>query len=269
MLVSASNKDGRVAIRNIIEILLSKTFIVIYVIKSFYLYVSLLSIKVIFPYYSFNIKEFFIWFLVIGLGTFFGLIKLKEDDDFYNLTINTWRNTAILEFIINLHSFNLVIEILIIPLAIFLGLLQYISEIHPLKRMKTLLKKLVNFSLVSVSVISFIMILNNYNNYLNTNTLNSFITPALLTTLYTPYLYLVKVYITYQSFFQRISIKTNGKEQKKCLVKKLIFKTAKLNLNKLNRIQKHFDKRVFYEETNFKEYVNSISRIDHHKYLDS
>lgn len=43
-------------------------------------------------------------------------------------------------------------------------------------------------------------------------------------------------------------------------VKKSILWTANINLDKLVRIKKNFDKRVFYDKTNLKDYVQEISK---------
>ena len=42
--------------------------------------------------------------------------------------------------------------------------------------------------------------------------------------------------------------------------KKLILGIANINLDKLLRIKKNFEKRVFYDDTNLKEYIRVISR---------
>ena len=38
-------------------------------------------------------------------------------------------------------------------------------------------------------------------------------------------------------------------------VKKLIHRTANINLNRLNRIIENFDKSVFYDDTDLKKYI--------------
>lgn len=43
-------------------------------------------------------------------------------------------------------------------------------------------------------------------------------------------------------------------------VKKLILRIANINLDKLLRIKKNFEKRVFYDDTDLKDYVQEISK---------
>ena len=102
--------------------------------------------------------------------------------------------------------------------------------------------------------------INVYETCFSINTLQIFALPIILTILFIPFIYFLCLYSAYESYFVRLDFMTVKKDEVK-VTKKLIQRRANINLNRLNRIIENFDKRVFYDNTNLKEYIEEISEI--------
>ena len=100
--------------------------------------------------------------------------------------------------------------------------------------------------------------MKGYDNFFSLNSLREFSLPIILTILFIPFIYFLSLYTIYESYFVRLDIMTSKSEKVK-IAKKYIKREANFNLNKLNRIVEKFDKRVFYDETNLKEYIHEVS----------
>lgn len=148
-----------------------------------------------------------------------------------------------------------------LPVLVIIATTQAYSELD--KKNIQVTKALTNV----IGIIGFIFLgfsiyktIIDYIIFFSFNTLKAFALPVILTTLFLPFIYLLSLYNAYESFFIRLNLMTLKKEKVKD-VKRLIKKRATLNLNRLNRIIENFDKRVFYDNTNFKEYIEEISEI--------
>jgi hypothetical protein len=82
--------------------------------------------------------------------------------------------------------------------------------------------------------------------------------PSVITILFIPFLYSLALYIAYENYFIALDCMTVKTEKVK-EVKKYILRTANFNLNKIRNIEKNFHKRVFYDDTDLKSYVKTIS----------
>ena len=99
----------------------------------------------------------------------------------------------------------------------------------------------------------------NFEAVLSFQNLVSFLLPSTITILFIPFVYFLALYSTYESYFIHLDFMTVKKDKVK-ETKKLILRIANINLDKLLRIKKNFEKRVFYDDTNLKEYIRVISR---------
>ncbi|MFZ1807605.1 MAG: hypothetical protein WAU36_10305 [Cyclobacteriaceae bacterium] len=99
----------------------------------------------------------------------------------------------------------------------------------------------------------------NFEAVLTFQNLVSFLLPSTITILFIPFVYFLALYSTYESYFIHLDFMTVKKDKVK-ETKKHILRIANINLDKLLRIKKNFEKRVFYDDTNLEEYIRVISR---------
>jgi hypothetical protein len=148
-----------------------------------------------------------------------------------------------------------------LPILVLIVTTQAYSELD--KKNIQVTKLLTNI----LSIIGFVFLgfsiyktITGYETLFSIETFKIFALPIILTILFIPFIYFLSLYSTYESYFVRLDFMTVKKDEVK-IVKKLIKKRANLHLNRLNRIIENFDKRVFYDNTNLKEYIEEISKL--------
>jgi hypothetical protein len=259
LIVTISKKSIYQPLMVFIRLLFCRRFVIIYMIMGFYLYLILSLVALVNPIYIFDLKDFMLWVLTIGLYFVFKTNSAKSFDYFYPIVIKTWQSTAIFELVINFYSFSLITELILLPFLVIILLLSEVLKKNKSNKMQFPINLILFIIAFLVLVFCFFKITSQPNSFFTANTLNSFLTPALMSTFYMPFLYFLGLYNIYASFFQRLSLQTRDKQTQIMNVKINIVKVANFNIDKLVRIQKNFDKKVFYEPTNFKEYIKLIS----------
>lgn len=165
-----------------------------------------------------------------------------------------------IEFIVNFYTFSLVKELLLVPIVIFLALLQGVSQSD--KRFIQVSKFLENiFAFIGLGLIAFVvyMTFKNYQEIFIIDNLFSFLLPPLLTILLIPFLYLLAIYINYEDLFVRVNFMTNDRKKNK-LLKKEILLNAKLNLSRLTTISKKLNKFDWNHSDNIRSYIQTLTQ---------
>ncbi|SDJ96970.1 hypothetical protein SAMN05421868_1684 [Paenibacillus naphthalenovorans] len=169
----------------------------------------------------------------------------------------------IIEFILNFWTFSLAIEMLIVPITVFLGGVYAVA----LREEKTLVvKKLLDglFVIFGIVVISFTL----YNfiirpeEIINIESLKEFLLPFILLILNLPILYGLALYNIYEQVY--IRMKGESKEQQK--MKRLIFRFTGVNLKKITTLRNYLVRTVNQSRTT-DELKQQLREFE--KYLDT
>jgi hypothetical protein len=176
------------------------------------------------------LKDTIIWVLTVAFIMLMNANKIKDKSYFKNIVKDALKWTIILEFIVNLYSFSLVTEIVLVPIFGFLGALQgYAMSDKKYEKVQILLS---NLSAIIGFVIFLIVLyktVDEFEGMLTIANLNSFIHPIVLTMLFIPFIYCYAVYMKYDEVF--VLADHFAKDKKKALsIKKQILLTSKLNL---------------------------------------
>lgn len=208
-----------------------------------------------------DLKDSLFWFFTVAMVMVFSTNSTKKITDFKKLLFDTIKITIVLEFIINLFSFSLLTELIMLPFLTFIVMLQVFSESDQKNFQVTkLLNNVLSFIGLSILLFSIYKTYTEFNNIANLGTLKSFILPIILTILFIPFAYSLSLFSIYQSYFIRLDFMTVKKDKVK-IAKKHILTIANINLKKLNNIIDNFDKKVFYDDTDLKVYIKDISKI--------
>lgn len=244
----------------IIKILTSKIYLIVFSLVGAYLFGIILLLKNLQVWQTSNLKDVLIWLFTVGLILVFKINDAKSNAYFKGIFLSAIKWTIILEFIVNLYSFSLFTEIVILPVLVFLAMTQTVAEMD--EKHKVVSKFLQNvIALAGLSIFSYSLYKTviNFEAVLTFQNLVSFLLPSTITILFIPFVYFLALYSTYESYFIHLDFMTVKKDKVK-ETKKLILRIANINLDKLLRIKKNFEKRVFYDDTNLKEYIRVISR---------
>ncbi len=250
----------RKSIVPIIKILTKRLFLILFFLIGAYLFGIILFFKYLGIWEITNLKDVLFWLFSVGIILVFKINDVENTGFFKGIFFSAIKWTIILEFVVNLYSFSLFVEIIILPVMFSLITIQAIAETDEkhkvvLSFMRNIIA-IVGFSIFSYSLYKTVV---NFDDVLTLQNLVTFLLPSTFTILFIPFIYLLALYSTYNSYFINIDFMTKNKGKVK-EVKKLILRIANINLDKLIRITKNFEKRVFYDDTNLKEYIKVISK---------
>ena len=250
----------RKSLVSIFKSLTSKIFLIIFSLIGAYLYGIILLLQNLEIWQISNLKDVLFWLFSVGLILVFKINEAKSNAYFKGIFLSAIKWTIVLEFIVNLYSFSLLKEIIILPILVFLAMTQAVAEMN--EKHKVVSKFLQNvIAIAGLSIFSYSLYktIVNFDDVLTFQNLVSFLLPSTITVLFIPFVYFLALYSTYESYFIHLDFMTVKKDKVK-ETKKLILRIANINLDKLLRIKKNFEKRVFYDDTDLQDYVQEISK---------
>lgn len=244
----------------IFKILTGKMFLIIFSLIGVYLFGIILLFKNLEVWQNSNLKDVLFWLFTVGLILVFKINDAKSNAYFKGIFLSAIKWTIVLEFVVNLYSFSLFTEIIILPVLVFLAMTQAVAEMD--EKHKVVSKFLQNvIAIAGLSIFSYSLYktIVNFDDVLTFQNLVSFLLPSTITILFIPFVYFLALYSTYESYFIHLDFMTVKKDKVK-ETKKLILRIANINLDKLLRIKKNFEKKVFYDDTDLKSYIHNISK---------
>jgi hypothetical protein len=205
------------------------------------------------------IKDTTFWFITFSFLTLFKSISARNIKDFIPILNDIFKLTIFVEFIINFTSFTIVLEIVMLPLITFIGIIKFLSD----KNENNVLSKfLVSF----LAIIGFIYFsfsiyktLNEYSKFTSIENLNVLVLPVLLSFMSLPFYYLVAVYNEYQQIFMRVKFMTNDKKNQ-YKIKRQIFMRALLNLHTISLLRDKLINFDLFETNDIKIYLDKIKK---------
>lgn len=246
-------KEIRKSILQVIKSFFVTGILSIILLLAIYTLGSILILK----YYRFwdliLIKDTIFWFVGFAFMTLFKLDKAKEISFFLNVLKDSFKFTIFLEFFLNFYTFSFIAEMIIIPVFTTIFLMNLVSENkNEHKPANKLTSKIIGI----VGLIYFVfalynLIFQNQNIFSNHN-LNTLILPVLLTILSIPFFYFTTLYSNYERLFLRVKFMNENVEIQHKLKRQILWK-AKLNLNKLSKLDNKLTGFNLYELTNIDE----------------
>ena len=252
-------KEIRKQIKQILKTLFSKTFIVIYLFMTFYIILIVVGIWKIGLWESHQIKNTLIWVFSVAILSFVKINSIKDDPNFFINTVkDNFKIVVIIEFIIGFYSFSLFIEILLLPVLVFISaFLAYSQTDNKYKVVEKFINNI--FAIFGILIIfySIYMLTTNFDEFVNIQTIYDFYIPPLLTILYLPFIFLILVYITYENIFVRLQF---------FIKKKTLIRFTKLYIIyrfhfKIKKLERWASILQFQDSSSKKGIINSIKLI--------
>jgi hypothetical protein len=203
------------------------------------------------------LKDTILWTFGNALATFFNLTKVVEDKRYFRKAIiDNIRLTLLLEFVINLYSFSLIIELILVPVVSIIGLMGAVAESKPETRP---LKIVINsiLSIFGVGLLGFTLwgLFSDLQTVTTLKTLRDFLLPPVFTIAFLPFVYLMAIYMQYQRLFSCLDFANKDVGLAK-YAKRMSFAACHLSLSKLNR----FSKNVGFPKVNSRDEVLALIR---------
>lgn len=205
------------------------------------------------------LKDSISWFVFAGIPLVFSFQKVNsEKNHFRTIVYNSIRGIVLVEFITNFYSFSLVVELILMPLITFIGLLQVFGENkNEYNQVSNLLSSLLAIISFTILCIMIYKISQNSSDFLSIKTLKTFTLPLVLTLATLPFLYFVALYSLYERLLARMSLSLKKRKHKRYLKIKLIQKFH-INRKKLKRFQSQLGFEPIMKKKDIKEVIKKF-----------
>lgn len=152
------------------------------------------------------LRETVAWFLVPGVVLLFGFSKAYEERAFYVRTfLRVIGLTAMIEFYVNLTSFPLWVELVLLPLTVFLVALSTVAGMKPeTEVVKRWVDRVISLLGLVVLVATGIYLANDWANLDKAKMALSFAQPIWLTLASLPFIFAFSLIANYEEQFVRI-----------------------------------------------------------------
>jgi uncharacterized membrane protein YidH (DUF202 family) len=160
----------------------------------------------------------------------------------------------VIEFIVNLHVFSYIAELIAFPLLIILSFLKAISDSDKKnEHVSNFLNYLIVILGLTIIIVAFYQTIQNYRSDFTFSNLQSLLLPSILTLLFIPFSYLLAVFSSYEILFVRFMNLKNKRE-----VKTEILLNAKLNLKRIKVLRGRINLYDISKSENVRLYLKSI-----------
>ena len=241
------NRECRKGIRNVIKQFFAPKLRML--LEIILLYV--LIITVIFFYLplweNIYIKDIIIWFLCSGFAICMNSVSNEADEKYIKYVLkDNLKMTIILEFIMSTFTFNIWIELVIIPIITIITVMNVMAE---RKEEYRTVHKLLDFVLVVAGFwILYETIKIGVNEYKELNVLNtlvSFMIPIVYLILITPLEYALELYSKYETLFVRMTFKEEKNKKVKRRHRIFIIRACKLSVHRVLLFQREYYGKMY------------------------
>jgi hypothetical protein len=149
--------------------------------------------------------ETLFWFFGPAIVLYSQFDKAGRDPHFFRRTaLATLTVTVVIEFVINLYSLNLIVELLLVPLLAFIGGMLALATEPKYRQMKWLMEFLLavlGFALIGYTIVQ---IVHAPEDFATLDNLRRLLVPILLSLAFLPFVYGVAVFFLCYSLFSRL-----------------------------------------------------------------
>lgn len=204
-------RDQRIrkSLRNLLTALLQWKVVSILLLQASYVFLVVLGLEKLGIWnMPDNLKDTVVWAVTVAFGMLISINDALRDEAFFRRAVrDALKLTIVLEFVIGLYPFSLLIEFVLIPVLAILGALLAISEMKPeYSSVKRIIGWLVAIAGLLLLWHSLQSIVTDWDAFASYDHLIELILPSLLTILFLPFLYLLALFLMYESIFIRLRI---------------------------------------------------------------
>lgn len=255
-------KETRIAFIDCIKLLFEPKIAIIWLIYCLYIFLITIPLTNLSIWKRIYIKDIIIWFILLGMINYFK--SITDNDSVFSLrklikdNINV---TIIVEFIISIFTFDIRLEIIIIPIATTLSLLSlYLERNSNYENVYKIIYGIVGafglflaFKTIEVGIYEY--------KYLDMkDTIVSFMIPITYSFLSIPLYYIIRLYTKYEVVFVSLPFSRviNSKVKKRRFYK--IFKACRFSIEKLECFYKNYVPYMYesMSEEDFDDVLNSF-----------
>ena len=242
MLYVLCHREIRKSLWNVIVIFFDKKLRILWEIILLYV----LTITMVFCYLpiweNIYIKDIIIWFLFSGLIYCMNAVSSEADETYIKKILkDNLKFTMILEFFMSTFTFNIWIELAIIPVITIITVMNVIAEKkEEYKSVHKLLDSILAIAGFWVFYETIKIGINEYKQLNIINTLVSFMIPIVYLILIIPLEYILELYSKYEVLFLRMTFKEEKDKRIRLHHRTAIFRECNFSVRKILLFQREY-----------------------------
>ncbi|HFF8950278.1 hypothetical protein V6301_11150 [Serratia marcescens] len=198
-----TKKEIRLFFPQLFQILMNKQVIIVFSASIIWATIFIVALREVGLWSSDNLKTTLVWGITFAFATLFDMKKIEKDNNYFKEQIkSTLKITAILTFILELQSFSLIAELIIIPIIFMISAMIVVGEKNEKnKSTTTFLKYILSFIVIIYFIHSLYVSLTSFSETFTKKNLTEFLTPIILSLTYLPFVYILHIYQRYEMEF--------------------------------------------------------------------
>lgn len=268
MLYVLCHREIRKSLWNVIVIFFDKKLRILWEIILLYV----LTITMVFCYLpiweNIYIKDIIIWFLFSGLIYCMNAVSSEADETYIKKMLkDNLKFTMILEFFMSTFTFNIWIELAIIPVITIITVMNVIAERkEEYKNVHKLLDSVLAIAGFWIFYETIKIRINEYRQLNIINTLVSFIIPIVYLILIIPLEYALELYSKYELLFLRMTFKEEKDKKTKIRHRVAVICSCRISVRRVLLFQREYMGRMYVKmkdnefEKLIREFRNACKR---------
>ncbi|NAY91405.1 hypothetical protein GTQ34_05685 [Muricauda sp. JGD-17] len=184
------------------------------------------------------LKDTVFWYMGTGFITLLNLNKALEENDFFRRTvIDSFKFIVLFQFLVNVYSFNLVMEFILFPILAIIVVLDSLAEVkeeyRPIKKLTGTVLSLFG---IFILIYAIYQVSVDFRDFSTWKTLKAFVFPVILTIGYIPFTYFLALLMKYENVFLRVGFRFKKDRKQFRSIKRKIILTCHISLSKLNKL---------------------------------
>ncbi len=234
-----SVSGARHSIRDLLKTFFTKKIIIPLIAMLFYITLMVIVFEKIGFWDISATKDTILWTLGSAFATYFSLNNVAQDSNYFkNVLLDNLKFVLILEFVLNLYSFSLPVELIVIPIVSFIVMLNAFAESKPeYKKVSRLLNFILGVFGLYLLAFSVKEIVLDFQNFASIKNLRDFFLPPLFSVALMPFVYIMALFMQYEMFFIRIDFANKNPDIAK-YAKRKVLAACHINLYKVNKVSK-------------------------------
>ncbi len=190
-----------------------------------------------------------IWFVGVVLVTAFST-RRKDGRYFERLLLTNLSVSVIVEFVGNLHTFPLVLELVLVPLVVLFVVMQASAATKPeFAQVGKVVGVVLGVYVVAIVLFSLVYVVGNAGEVFTRGQVAEFFLPLVLTAGFAPMLYAIAVYSLYDTILRMTRHRLRGDEHLYRFARRQILKACQLSLRRTQLFAEEFRQQLWGAST--------------------
>lgn len=256
-------KDPRKAFYNVIKAFFQPQLFRITLLSIIYFQILLILLLNLGLWNITLFKDSIYWYLGFFIVNVFNSTKISSNPEILKGFITKNLKLFVLfEFFTNFYTLDLWLELLLLPILAFLGIMLAMIEVYPDRISNTkIAKTIINIPILVIVSIYFFnsisIVFDQMNTFLTLTTLKKLLLPIILIIWSIPFLYLLSLYSLYESFFIRIKYLYHNNIKLQSYAKWQIFSKCLFNMTRLHKISSSINRAGIKDVNDFDVYIRN------------